>query len=624
MVNHRDNLLKTYSEKGEYWKKILTWFKKHKPKDKGIQFIWDSLFTDKYLQSKHMLTGMMKLLLYYYRAKNDKTFPYEYSEDRINIITAWFENYLKLTTGPFQGKPFIPEPNQIYKFSLIYGLSKKEKFLLPEQKDKGIIFATRKMYDVETRKNGKSQFYAGLANFVIHNPFGNDYAPECYFTGPMQDTSKIIYDKAWEMTKQNHQLLDMFEAWNLRRCLTYGGGKMKDLPFEVAQLEGKSPSLAIATEYHLHPNDVMINSMESASALNRVNSLLVFDTTKGEGIYGVAYVRENDYKDITIQQLDNPKEIIGIDIATFMAEIDEEDTLDDIDNPWESNILRKSTPMIGVTISLEQLQQEWATAKMNPTRKREFIIKKVGRWLGNLQSVITLADMQRADALNSDRYKLEDFKNKQCYIAVDLANTGDTNAVTLFFKDVVDNQEIPIGISKIFIPEETLKERIEKERKPYLAWIEKGWVQTSGQKAVDHGDIAEYIFQCLREYKVQKVLFDPYQAHIITNYLIKIHNIPESYFEEVKQRAANLSSPMEDLIKKVADGNMYFFGNQTVIDHFVNVKPSFNSQGQIYWTKQKQTQRVDIFATWVTAMSKLEDLPQYNQKQTVGVESWSF
>ena len=341
----------------EYWIKVMDWFEKYKCKDGGMQFIWDSIFTDKYLQSTHMMNGMLKHVLYLYRSiKEPKKFPYTYSSDRVNLITNFFKDNYKLTEGTFNGKPFILEPNQMYKLSLIWGFNKKESFKTKEEKGKGLIFVVKKFYDTETRKNGKSMFFAGVADFLVHNPFENDFKPEIYATGPLKDASRIIFDKAQDIARANPKLYNLFKRLNLRAFQTHSGGIIAPLAFEKASLEGRNPSLAIATEYHMHKHDTMIDSVESASNLSRINSLLVFDTTKGEGIYGVAYVREHDYKKLVVAQLEEPQEIIAPEIATFMAEVDYDDNPDDIDNPWETNPLRKSTPMIGVTVSLDSLQ----------------------------------------------------------------------------------------------------------------------------------------------------------------------------------------------------------------------------------------------------------------------------
>lgn len=623
-----NRLLDHVKSKNTEWEVILEWFKNYKPKDKGVQFIWDSLYDeDKYLQSYHMYAGMLKFVLYLYRSEVKKDFPFEYSSDRVNFIDNFFATEFYLTEGSFSGKKFILEPNQVYKLSMLFGFSKIEQYKSKEEKDKGIIFMVHKFYDVETRKNGKSMFFAGLANILVHNPFGNDFKSEIYATGPLQEASKIIYDKAQDIAKANAKLRNEFVAVNLRRFETHSGAKIKDLPFEKASLEGKNPTLSIATEYHLHDNDTMVDSIESAQNVSRINSLLVFDTTKGEGIFGVAYTREHDYKELTLEQLENPFENIGYTIATFMAEVDEEDLEDSISNPWETNPLRKSTPMLGVTVSLESLQAQWEVAKRNPTQKREFLIKKFGKWIGNLQSLITLDDLKKCNDKWKDKFKIEDFDGANAIISVDLANTGDTNAVTLIFKTIEDGQEIPLIYSKIFIPDKTLKQRIDKERKPYWQWIQDGWVITSGEASVNHGDIAKYINECIEKYNVTQILFDPYQKHIIDTYLIHTHGISSSFLDEnseVKQNAATLSSTMEDYVKRVVDGNVYFFNNPVFIDHNINMKPQFNSQGQIYWTKQKQEQRVDIFATCVTGMYKFKELLPWNTKSTTKVEAWVF
>lgn len=612
-------------DNGEYWSKVFTWFSRYKPEDDGVQFVWDSLFTNKYIQSVYMYKGMFKFILYLYRSLNEDDFPYEYSSKRINGIKSFWERNFVLSTGAFAGKPFLSLPNQTYKLSRIYGFSVKEDKKEEIYKDKGIKFMVNRFYDVETRKNGKSEWVAGLGVFVQQNPFGNDAQPEVFAAGPQKDASDIIWEKAKDFIKGSELLRAEYEAINTRRVRTYSGGTFKSLAFEKKSLEGKNPSFSVNTEYHLAPTDLMVDSQESALNASRPNSLMMFDTTKGEGVNGVAYQREHLYKDNIDAQLEKPQELLYENVATFMAELDDEDDYAYFMNEWDDNIFRKSTPMLGEIISLGNLQQEWMQSKDVPQKRREFLIKKGGRWIGNKAGLFEISQMMESNKKFEETFKDEDLVGKECFISIDLANTTDTNGVSLMFKGLdANNNEIPIMKSHVFIPRDTLDRRESMERKPYSKWVEDGYITLCGKKSVDFAVIANYIKNLLNKYKVKKILYDQYYAHIVKSYLIDIHKISEHMFEAVKQNAETISSPMEDLIKKVVDLRFYYLSNPVTLDHFLNMAPSFTRNGQMYYQKTKQTQRIDLWSTAVTAMVKFGELNPISVKSDGGMDIWQF
>jgi phage terminase large subunit-like protein len=97
------------------------------------------------------------------------------------------------------------------------------------------------------------------------------------------------------------------------------------------------------------------------------------------------------------------------------------------------------------------------------------LIKKFGKWIGHKQSYFEIAEIKDCNDKYKVDYILDELEKNQteCLISIDLANTGDTNAITLVFKDVRNEEIIPIFFSKVFVPKTTIDDRIIKERKPY-------------------------------------------------------------------------------------------------------------------------------------------------------------
>ncbi len=603
-----------------YWKVIDAWAKLYYPKDRGSQYAFDVVYSDKYLSCKAMINTCKRHILYMYKYYNEADFEYEYSTERVNFIFEWWEEHLKLTEGRFAGRKFKLEPNQAFKLSEIFGWTYKKE-------ENGFLkFMVDKVYDSETRKNGKSQFMAGLSLFISLNPFMRDAQPEIYFSGPDESASKLIYTKSQQMALKDDRLQSEFKKINTRNFRTNGNGVIQALPFKVEKIEGRNPSFGVLTEYHLHQTDLMINSFESAKNDTR-QSLIIFDTTKGIGINGPAHIRENQYKELIDHQVNkNPFETSAENILALVFEVDEWDDYDDIMNPWETNPLRKSTPMLGVTVKLKDLQNQWIEARNNPGQRIEFLIKKFGRWMGSLQGLVSISDIKQSNERNKDLFPngIEDLKGSPAIIGIDLAQTGDTNSIQIIFKKKHEGREILCSYNKVFIPNNKLIEREEKEKLPYRKWIEQDFVRSSGVKTVDYKAIADYIIWATDFFEIKEILYDPYQSAVVEYHLINIGKIPKYKVVEVPQGPKDLSAPMDIVTKKILDGDYYDFNNPIQATQILNVRPIITSSGGSYFIKNKNFGRIDSFAALVTGVTKFNELNAIDSQSSYKFETWTF
>lgn len=601
-----------------YWKVINNWaLNDYKPKDRGSQYAWDTLYTDKYLQCKAMINACKRHILYMYKSVHEEDFKFEYSSDAVNGIVEWFATHLSLTEGIFEGKPFLLEDNQVFQIAEMFGWSKKGQ--------DSYILMTDRAYNCQVRKQGKSQLLSGIADLIALNPFGNDSRPQIFFSGPIKDVSDILREKAMNMASASPTLRIEFDKMNTRNFTTYGGASIEALPFEKNAIEGRNPSFSVATEYHLHPDDKVVESIESAKNKSRPNSLLCFDTTKGTGIGGVAYKREAEYKKFIYEQVHvNPFETINANIFTFITEFDDEDSYEDIMLPWEKNPLRKSNPMLGITIDLEDLQNEWLQVRHSPDKRKEFIIKKVGRWIGNLQGLFSIDDLINSNNKWKDTWKtIDDLRGEKAAVSIDLSSTTDTNAIELNFKAKKDFRDVRITHLHTFISRDTMEERMGKEKLPYDEWIKKGWVTATVGKTVDYKEVANYIIELAKNFKIEKILYDPFQMATVKYHLMHIGKIDESLFQEVPQNAKTISAPLENLVKDILDERFYFFGNEVLLTQFLNVVPIAGPNGT-YFRKTNNSGRIDAFAAAVTGATYFTDMKEVGTKEGEIFRTWEF
>lgn len=582
---------------------------KHDKWDMGVQYAHDVMYTDKYITCKYMKRQCFKFLLFLYKIYTDPDCPYIYDKTGMHNLEDVWEDVFKLAGGKFKDQPFVLYPNQAFKLAGYFGIRYKDE-------PKKII--TQYFYDVEGRKQGKSEFISAVSTIIAADPFDIDAQAEIYYIGPIETSSQILFKKARTLIKKSPILNEQFPTNNKVRLESEDNASISALPFEVNKIEGQNFSLTVLTEYHLHPNDDMFQSANSGRNESRHNQVIFFDTTKGKNVESAAYVREMNYKRSLDEQWEHPEQYIDPSVFSFIAELDEEDDIEDREC-WH-----KANPMMGVTVAMNSLENDWKLAKQNPHDRAEFITKRLGRWVGEYGSLLSLADMVESNNAWKEKYTLDKLKGKPCYIMIDLAKSHDLNAVSLLFKDKVDGQDVMIFHSRIFLPGGSIEEKMSVDKVDYKTWLDNGWAMLSGTgKTVNYADVAALINEYREMFDVRKIMYDPYQWATVQNILWKEYKMPEALFLEVKQNGPSLSSPMNLGLQAIWNKRFYYFGERHVLYQFLNVIPT-SYQDQLYFSKQKQTKKIDSFATYITGMKEVESLPYLGSKGHKGVQVWKF
>ena len=151
-----------------------------------------------------------------------------------------FFSLLKHTKGRrFAGKPFILEPWQCAIIYIIFGWKKAD--------------GTRrfsKTYIEIPKKNGKTAFAAGIADFLLG--FDGEAGAEVYCAATKKDQAKICFSQANDFIFKNTDLKQHLGAKFVTNNVSIKetGSKMEPLGRDSYGLDGINPSAAIVDEFH--------------------------------------------------------------------------------------------------------------------------------------------------------------------------------------------------------------------------------------------------------------------------------------------------------------------------------------------------------------------------------------
>ena len=188
-------------------------------------------------------------------------------------------------------------------------------------------------------------------------------------------------------------------------------------------------------------------------------------------------------------------------MAAFLYMIDDPEKWNDIQE------LRKSNPNLGVSVSEDYLLEEIAVAEGSLSKKAEFLTKYCCIKANSSQAWLS---EQTVEKCSGAALSLEDFRGSYCVGGIDLSRTTDLTAAVI----VIEREGKLYVFAKFFLPAEKLQEAVARDNIPYDAYIQRGFLQLSGENFVDYNDCFRWFTTLVEEYEIYplKVGYDRYCA----------------------------------------------------------------------------------------------------------------
>ena len=540
------------------------------------------------------VVGKWILLILEYIVKGFQEKLFFYDQKKANDAVSWIETNCFHTEGPLAPGPFLLELWEKAFVSCLYGIVNKDG-----------LRQFRECFLVVGRKNGKSQLAAAIAKYEWFVYGG--YGAKVYTIAPKLDQADIIYNNIWqqtvidpkykEMEAKRDELRGQRQGFTTKKVydenmprhrqsdlyLPVNNGTVKKIAFSAKKSDGFNPSFCICDE---------VASWEGAQGLKqyevlksgmgaRPEGLLLSCTTSG-------YINDSIFDELMKRStrflMGDSKET---KLLPFLYMVDDPDKWNDI------NELRKSNPNLGVSVSVDYMLEEIAIAEGSLSKKAEFLCKYC-----NIKQNSSLAWLtaQEVEACALEGLKIEDYKNNYCVMGVDLSQTTDLSAVvTLVEKDGVFHL-----FGKFFLPSEKIYEATARDGVPYDIYIQKGYLQPSGENYIDYHDVFRYITSLIEDYQLYplRIGYDRYSAQYLIQDL-------ESYgltCSDVFQ-GWNLWPIIQEVEGLIKDGKVKF-DNDLLKIHFLNSALKMNAErGRGSLIKLNPTAHIDGMAATLDAFT---------------------
>lgn len=481
-----------------------------------------------------------------------------------------FIESLKHTDGIWSNKPFelIDWQEQIIRD--VFGILKPDGYRQ---------FNTA--YIEIPKKQGKSELAAAVALLLTCGDF--EAGAQVYGCAADREQAKIVFNVAVKMISYNKFLSKKVRIIESKHRIEYKDSFYQVLSAEAYSKHGFNVHGVVFDELHAQPNRKLYDVMTKGSGDARKQPLFFLITTAGDDTNSICYEVHQKAKDIIEGRKVDP---------TFYPVIFGADENEDWTDPI---IWKKANPSLGITVDIEKVRDACESAKQNPAEENTFRQLRLNQWVKQEKRWMP---MRKWDECKVD-FNPEDLAGRVCYGGLDLSSTMDITAFVLIFPPTSEDPKYYL-LPYFWIPEDNMKQRINKDHVPYDLWASQGYLETTEGNVIHYGYIEHFIDELGKKYNIKEIAFDRWGAVQMTQ------NLEYLGFNVIAfgQGFKDMSPPTKELMNLVMSKQLAHNGHQVLRWMMDNISIRTDPAGNIKMDKSKSIEKIDGAVASVMALDR--------------------
>lgn len=509
-------------------------------------------------------------------------FPYRFDYAKAERICRFIE-LLPHTKGKWAMKRqlIVLQPWQCFILCVLFGWLHKETGLR----------RFRKAYLEIPRKNGKSIIAAGVGLYML--AADGEFGAEVYSGATTEKQAWEVFRPAKNMAERTPEYLEAYGVAVNASNINIADNGSRFEPIIGKPGDGASPSCYIADEYHEHPDDTQVDTMETGMGA-REQPLSLKITTAGSDIAGPCYAARRDATQMLERTVGNDELFSCI----WSIDVEKKDSAGNIvekGDDWTSEAaLRKANPNYDVSVSGEWLKAQQREAINSSRKQNKFKTKHLNLWVTARAAWMNMVDWNNCA---DPTLRPEQFKGEACYGALDLASKLDIASYARVFRRDVDGLPHFYAFARNYLPTARAED---PERQNYQEWVHEGHLIATEGDMIDFNRIEKDVKSDHDALKIAELGFDPYNATQLTT------NLGEYGIAciEVPQNVRHLSEPMKMLEAYVKSGQFHHDGNPVLAWAMSNITVKPDRNDNIYPGKERSESKIDPAVAVIIAMSR--------------------
>lgn len=436
-----------------------------------------------------------------------------------------------------------------------------------------------------SRKNGKTALAAALCLYYLIAD-GEDGA-EVDLAANSKEQAKIAFEFCSSFSKQLDPKGKYLKPYRDNVQFALNNSKLKVFAADDSKLDGFNASFGLIDEYHAAKNSKIRDVIKSSMGM-RNNPHLCTITTAGFDKTLPCY----KLRSTSIEILNKLKTDDSMFIAIYS--LDDKDDWTDKDN-WV-----KCTPNLNVTVTSKYIKEQVQSAINNPSEEVGVKTKTLNLWCDVADVWLPESYIVKA----SKDIHLEDFRDCECYIGVDLSATSDLTAVSY----LIEKDNIYYFKTDYYLPESALVDK--PDRETYKLWKQQGLITITAGNVTDYDYITNDIVAASNILNIQKIGYDKWNA---TQWAIHATEIGLP-LEEYPQTMGNFNRPTKELERLILSGNTVIDNNEITRWCFRNVELKSDYNGNVKPNKGIKSKKIDGVIAIIQALGMYLTVPHYSNE----------
>lgn len=486
------------------------------------------------------------------------------------VVIAFF-SLLKHSKGEWAGRPVVLEPWQQFVLANIFGWKRAD----------GTRRFRTAILEV-ARKNGKTTMAAGVGLYLL--VADGEPGAEVYSAATKRDQARLSHSEATRMAKASPQLRREVRIFKDNIHIPDTASKFEPLGADSDTMDGLNVHGAIVDEIHAHKSRDTWDLLETATGARR-QPLMFGISTSGFDRQSL-FFSQHEYTEKVLQGVVEDDSWFGICFT-----IDEEDDWQD-EGVWV-----KANPNLGVSKKWDDMRRKAARAREMPSAQNAFQRLELDIWTHAETKWVNL-EHWRACGKAVDANGL---RGRTCYGGLDLSSNTDTSALVLMFPPQTEEDDYVV-LCRFWIPEESMHERVRRDRVPYDVWVRQGFMTATPGNVIDYEWILDQIYEDANMFDIQELAFDRWGATKIQTELMELFG--EEFLVGFGQGFVSMSAPMKELEKLIL-GHRVAHGNNPVLTWMAdNLVAREDPAGNIKPDKEKSRERIDGMVALIMALDR--------------------
>ena len=471
----------------------------------------------------------------------------------------------------------------------------------------------RSKYKSVARKNGKTPLES--LQVLFHLTVEELFRAEAYVSATKEDQAKICFDDAKLMLEYSPELQEYLSASATTIFNESSKSKFQFLTSNPKTADGTRPSFAVIDEYHEFDNDDMLGKLRTGM-IHRKEPIFNIVTTRGSDKGKPLFQKELKIYVPILQGIveDDSTLVIIFSLDKEDLEISKEEE----DNPnagWKNpdNFI-KANPMIGHILRLEDLIEE-----------RDRAIREGGEAIVKFQTLNLNMWCDAAEAWieddvwmkNGSEINQEELEGLECYGGLDMAKRDDFISLCLVFPESSGENFTFKALWWHWIPEDTVKKRVDMGMHSLRDWIKKGLVFSTKGNVTDYDEVEAFIKACNERFVIKGISYDKHNIGNMDTNLIN-NGITMNVFV---QTMPNFSEPTKYYKNSVKQGRFNHGNNPVMRWQMSNAVEINDTNENIRISKKHSREKVDGVISAIMAIGEFQT-QNWNNKPTATIDIW--